>query len=133
MIHRRRLTSPQRDELYRAECEKARAADRGDFAICNICSFPILPGREWDESHDPSKPHWLGGAVTGIAHRKCNRQHNHQFDTPLFAKNERVRKRHLDITRSRSPLPGGRDDPFKKTMAGAVVDRQTGAPWSWGR
>lgn len=122
-MNRRRLTTKQREELYRSECEKAREAGRGDYAICNICTFPILPGREWDESHDPTKPRWLGGEVTGIAHRKCNRQHNNEIDTPLYAKNERVRKRFMDFTRSRTPMQGGRDDTIKKKISGDVVPR----------
>jgi hypothetical protein len=126
---RRRLSTRQREQLYEDEAAKAIAAGRGHYPICNICSFPILRGREWDESHDPSKPRWLGGAVTGIAHRKCNRDHNHTTDTPLFAKNERMRKRDLDFKRSSNPLPGGRYDSIRKTMSGRVVDRSTGQPW----
>lgn len=123
---RRRLTSKQREALWQSEAEKACAAGLGEFPMCNICGFAILPAREWDESHDPTKPRWLGGKVTGIAHKKCNRDHNAQIDTPSFAKNERIRKRHLDFTRSRTPMAGGRDDTLKKTMRGEVVSRATG-------
>lgn len=123
---RRRLTSKQREALYQSEADKAREAGLGDLPFCNICKMPILRGREWDVSHDPSKGRWLGGLVTGIAHRKCNRDHGAQVETPKFAKSERTLKRHLDFTRSRTPLPGGRDDSIKKTMRGDVVVRATG-------
>lgn len=123
MTLRRRLSAKGREELWKAEAIKARAAGRGDNPICRLCEFPILPGREWDESHEKHKPHWMGGIVDGIAHRKCNRRHNHEHDTPLFAKNERIRKRHLDFTRSDNPLPGGREDRFKKKVNGRVVER----------
>lgn len=132
MTFRRRLTTRQREQLYESEAEKAREAGRGDYPLCNICSFPILRGREWDQSHDPTKGRWLGGLVTGIAHRKCNRNHGAQIENPKFAKSERIRKRHMDFTRSRSPMQGGRDDTIKKTFRGEVVLRSTGEP-AWRR
>lgn len=125
----RRLSTRQREKLYESEAQKAREADRGKHPICNICGYQILPGRSWDESHDPSKPKWLGGLVTGIAHRKCNQLHNNRVDTPLYAKSERQRTKFLDLKRSRSPVPGGRYDSIKRTMSGRVVDRATGQPW----
>lgn len=126
MTFRRRLSSKQRQQLYDSEAEKAREAGLGDFPICNICRQAIVAGALWDESHDPTKGHWLGGTETACAHRRCNRVHGQQIETPKFAKSERVRKRHLDITRSASPMSGGRDDRIKKTMRGEVVDRVTG-------
>lgn len=47
----------------------------------------------------------------------------------MFAKNNRERDKFLDIKRSRNPLPGGREDKRKRTMAGQVVDRETGERW----
>lgn len=126
---RRRLTSKQREELYASEAEKAREDERGEFPICRLCDQPIIGGSLWDENHEGHKPAWLGGVTDGISHRRCNRLHNNRHDTPLFAKSERVRKRFLDFTRSRTPLPGGRDDGIKKTMRGEVVDRESGKPW----
>lgn len=128
-MDRKRLSSKQREDLYRLEVAKSRAAGLGDFPVCALCGFPILPGRKWHESHQAHKPAWLGGAPDGIAHQKCNELHNHRHDTPLWAKSERIRKNHLDIPRSRTPLPGGRDDQIKKTMGGEVVDRRTGQRW----
>lgn len=119
----------QREALYKRECEKSRAAGLGDYPICRLCPLPILPGQLWDESHDKHKPRWLGGAIDGIAHRRCNRIHNNMHDTPLYAKSERQRKGFLDLKRSSTPLPGGREDRIKKTMSGRVVDRSTGQPW----
>lgn len=126
MTFRRRLSTKQREALWQSEADKAEAAGLGVLPICNICRMPIVHGTLWDESHDPFKPLWLGGSVTGIAHRRCNRLHNNAHDTPAFAKSERVRKRFMDFTRARSPLPGGRDDDLKKTMRGEVVRRATG-------
>ena len=126
---RRRLTTPQRRALYESACEAAKAAGR-EHPACNLCPLPILPGQDWDESHDPQKPRWLcDEPASAIAHRRCNRIWNNRHDTPLYAKNEREREKFLDIKRSRTPLPGGREDPRKRTMAGAVVDRATGERW----
>lgn len=129
MTFRKRLSTKQREALYQSEAEKARIAGLGDFPVCAICKFPILPGRRWHVSHEQHKPHWLGGEVAGISHEKCNLDWNHTHDTPKWAKNERIRKRHLDLNRPRTPLPGGRHDQIKKTMRGEVVDRRTGQRW----
>src|SRR5438045_4179199 len=126
---RHRLTTKQREKLYESEAEKAREAGRGEFPICRLCDLPIIGGSLWDENHEGHKPKWLGGKVDGISHRRCNRINNQTYATPLFAKSERIRKRFMDFTRSRSPMPGGRDDSIKKTMNGKVVDRATGQPW----
>lgn len=126
---RRRLTTKQREELWQHEAAKAIADGRGEHPICNLCDQPIAPGTDWDDSHDKHKPHWLGGEPDGIAHRRCNRLHNYTHDTPLYARSERIYKRHMDFKRSRFPLPGGRDDPRKRTIGGLVVERATNLPF----
>lgn len=120
---RRRLSSREREALYASEAGKARDAERGDFPICRLCDHPIVAGSLWDENHQGHKPAWLGGVTDGISHRRCNRLHNNHHDTPLFAKSERVRKRYLDFTRSRTPMSGGRDDRLKRKVNGDVVER----------
>lgn len=125
MTRRRRLNASQREELWQAQAAKARASNRGDHPICKLCDFAILPGSEWHENHEGHKPYWLGGKVDGISHAKCNRRHNNTHDTPLFARNERVRKRFMDFRTISNPLPGGRDDRLKKKMNGRVVERWT--------
>jgi hypothetical protein len=117
---RRRLSTRQREQLYAAEVEKAQIAERGDYPICALCDLPVEPGQAWDESHQKHKPRWLGGAVDGIAHRRCNRRHNNRHDTPLFAKNERMRKKHLDLVRSSQPMPGGKHDDRYRGVDGIV-------------
>lgn len=119
-----RSRTKQREALWQAEAAKAVEAKRGEHPICALCDQPIIPGSLWDQSHEKHKPRWLGGAIDGIAHKRCNRIWNNEHDTPLFAKSERQRKRHLDFMRSDSPLPGGRDDRLKKKMDGTVVERR---------
>lgn len=119
-----KLSTTKRERLYDLW--------RGDspFPICNLCHLPIEPGQNWDESHNPLLPRALGGSVTGLAHRRCNRLHNNTHDTPLVAKNKRIHRKHIGAFKSRRPMPGGRTDPRKRTMIGIVVDRSTGEPWS---
>ena len=84
MTLRRRLSTSDREKLYDNEAAKAHELGLGELPICNICQHPIDGVKSaWDESHDPKIPNWLGGEVTGIAHRRCNRKHNNEHDTPL--------------------------------------------------
>lgn len=117
-----------REKLYDAEAAKASAAGRGARPICRLCDLPIQPGQAWDVNHEAHKPRWLGGAIDGISHRRCNRRHNNDIDTPLFAKSNRIRRAYIGATVSRRPLPGGRYDRIKKRVDGVVVLRATGEP-----
>ncbi len=114
---RRGLSSTKREELY-DRC-------RGDhkFPICNLCGTPVDGTRDaWDESHFPVAAAF-GGTETGVAHRLCNRRHNNEVVTPQNAKANRVRQNFIGASRSRYPMPGGRDDTIKRTMSGRVVRR----------
>lgn len=129
---RRRLTAKQREALYESERQKAIAAGRGEFPVCNICSMSVTRSHLWDESHDPSKPHAWGGTAVGVAHRRCNRLHGQRVVTPAVAKAKRQWRSDVGITGDGlgdNPLPGGRNDPRKRTMRGEVVARATGERW----
>lgn len=126
----RRLTSKQREQLYDAEALKAHEAGRGELPICNICDLPVDGTTQaWDESHQKHKPRWLGGSVEGIAHRRCNRRHNNQHDTPKFAKSNRQRQRNIGARVSSSrPIVGSIRSGIKKRIDAFArpVDRNTG-------
>src|SRR5438128_2042046 len=101
------LSSRDREKLYDAEAAKARECGRGEYPICNICDGPIGIGQRWHVSHDPTKPRWLGGAVTGIAHARCNLDHAYTIDTPAFHKSNRVRQRYIGAkVRKGRPMVG---------------------------
>ncbi len=124
-----RISTRAREQLYDAEADKARGGGRGELPICNICDCPIDGVKQaWDASHDPTKPRWLGGDITGIAHRQCNRQHNNQHDTPLFHKS--VRQRQMNIgakVRQGRPMIGTRDSGIKLRIGGGrPINRNTG-------
>jgi hypothetical protein len=123
-----RLSSTAREKLYDAEALKARAAGRGEFPICNICDGPIGIGQRWHESHDPTKPRWLGGVVTGIAHARCNLDHAYSIDTPAFHKSNRIRQRNIGAkVRKGRPMVGTIDSGIKlRVSGGRPIDRRTG-------
>lgn len=130
-----RLSSSAREKLYDAEAAKARAQGLGNLPICNICGTPIDGTRQrWHESHDPLKPRWMDGEVTGIAHEACNLRHNNDHDTPLYFKVKRVRQRHIGAKVAKGrPMAGTRASGIKKPFNGPPIDRATGEPWRPGR
>lgn len=112
---RHRLTTKKRRELY----HHCRGSD--DYPTCNLCGLLVMGA--WDVSH-VGAPAALGGTEVGIAHRTCNRRDNNEHVTPMVAKAKRVFDRDRDIHRSSRPLPCGRDDRFKKTLDGGIVERR---------
>lgn len=117
--YRRRLSPTKREELY------DRCRGENTFPICNLCPLPILPGQEWDESHIGA-PAALGGTETGVAHRKCNRDHGAKVVTPMVAKAKRGRQKFIGAWVPQTPMRGGRSDSIKRTMSGRVVPRGRG-------
>lgn len=115
MIKRVRITSKMRVDIFL----------RHD-GICHMCSMKVLPGQEWDVSHDipleaggkDDASNWL------VAHRKCHRIHTSTVDMPLIAKLKRKQQKHIGASRSKTPLPGGRFSKFKRKMDGTVVLRK---------
>ena len=122
MTRRKRLTTAERRAFY------AEACGDNEYPPCNLCGLPIIAGQAWDVSHEGS-PHALGGTKTGIAHRRCNREHGYRMVTPMVAKAKREYDGHRGIALSRYPMAGGRNDPRKRTIDGRVVDRKTGELW----
>ena len=93
--------------------------------ICHICNLLVYAGQDWDVSHlipleiggDDKETNWY------VAHRKCHREHTAKVDIPVIAKTKRVRAFHMGAKRSKSPMPLGRNSPFKRKMDGTVVRR----------
>lgn len=112
------LSSRAREQLYDAEAAKARAAGRGDLPICKLCDCPIDGVKSaWDENHAKEFPRFLGGAVDGISHRKCNRRHNNLVDTPRYAKSRRQRQMNIGAKVSTwRPMIGTKRSGVKKPL-----------------
>lgn len=94
--------------------------------ICHLCSMKVVPGEEWDVSHEipleaggkDDDSNWL------VAHRKCHRHHTATVDAPMIAKVKRIHQRHIGAKlKSRNPLPGSKHSKFKRKMDGTVVRR----------
>ena len=117
MIKRVRITAKTRADIFlRHE------------GMCHLCSMKVLPGQEWDVSHEQpleaggrdDESNWL------VAHRKCHRVHTSTVDMPMIAKVKRIHQNHIGASQSKSPLPGGRFSKWKKKMDGTVVLRNKG-------
>ncbi len=122
---RRHLTTTQRRALYNAAVDAAHAAGR-EHPACNLCPHPILPGQDWDASHDAQIPGWLSGAApVALAHRRCNRLWNNRHDTPLFAKSNRQRDKFRGIKQSRTPMRAGRSSAESRGIDGQIRPRRT--------
>ena len=127
---RRLFNSKHREQLWLREKNKAYLAGLGAQPRCNLCSLPVLETDDWDESHDPGKAKAFGGKKTGVAHRPCNQRHNNAVVTPAVAKAKRVYRKHIGAQKpgmGRFAMRGGRRSGERKTIAGQVVRRTTGA------
>lgn len=115
--HRKRLTPRQRLSVWER-----------DKGICCLCHTPIDGVREkWIVEHIIALE--LGGADDesnmGVAHRRCADQKTNgdQGDHARAAKAKRAKRKHLGISTSKNPLPGGKGTKWKKKMDGSVVKR----------
>lgn len=122
------LSTRAREQLYNSQAKIARDAGLGEHPICKLCQRPIAPPQKWDVNHEAHKPRWLGGAIDGISHRRCNRDHNNIHDTPLYAKSNRQRQKYIGAFRAKHPMRFGRDDKIKIRMDGTPVYRDSGKP-----
>ncbi|CAB4145829.1 HNHc domain containing protein [uncultured Caudovirales phage] len=114
-IVRKRISTKLRVQIF--EKEKG---------ICHLCSMKVMVSQEWDVSHEI--PLGVGGADEmhnfKVAHRKCHRHHTSTVDIPIIAKIKRIRAKHIGAkTKSRSPMPMGKQSKWKRKMDGTVVKR----------
>ena len=91
---------------------------------CENCTRRLSPGDVYYEHLVPCE---LGGTATlencGVYCRSCWTEKTRTYDHPTIAKVKRIEMRHLGAKRSRTPLPCGRDSPYKKTIGGKVIPR----------
>jgi len=100
---------------------------------CESCGAPLADG---NTHFDHVLPHALSCesslANCQVLCKTCHVAKTATLDVPAIAKANRQRDRALGIAgpgRGRRPMPGGRDDPRRRTVDGRIVDRATGAPW----
>ena len=111
---------------------KITAKGRADIFLsrggtCHLCSMKVVPGEEWDVSHDI--PLEAGGKDDAsnwfVAHRTCHRVHTSTVDMPLIAKVKRIHQNHIGAKlKSKNPLPGSKGSKWKRRMDGTVVRRE---------
>lgn len=124
-------SSTSREKLYDASRVRNIAGVLEEYPRCNIpgCGAFVTPSQRWVESHHPVMK-TNGGKATGIAHYKCNFAFWCEVEAPQIARMKKARRRHIGARVARTrPLPGGRDDPRKRTLDGRLIERKTGKPW----
>lgn len=118
---RRRLSARVREHIF-----------DDAHGVCHICRTPIQRGQPWEVSHPI--PLAIGGKDDASnwapAHVKCHAERTAKIDARLIAKTRRQRQKDLGIRSAKRPMSGGRRSPFKRTVAGRVVWRETGEPVS---
>ena len=125
MAYKPLFGSKAREQVWKLGCEAAQEAARGEFPICVHCDLPVKPGQDWDRAH-VGVPRALGGDTVGVGHRRCNRLDNNRVVTPIVAKADSVRKKHLGIAGpglGRTRMPCGRRSMLSKTMSHGVQPR----------
>lgn len=92
--------------------------------VCYLTGRKIGPGDKWDLDHvralcngGENRESNLAPALRD-AHRKKTAE-----DVKARAKADRVRKKHLGIKTTRSPLPGSKASGWKRRVDGTVVRR----------
>jgi len=92
--------------------------------LCENCTRRLSPGDVYFEHLVPAG---LTGQATlencGVYCRSCWTEKTRTYDLPTVAKAKRQQIHFLGAKRSRNPLPGGRNSPYKKTISGKVVLR----------
>jgi 5-methylcytosine-specific restriction endonuclease McrA len=91
---------------------------------CGITGRKINVGDAWDLDH-------IQALANGGENRESNLQpalkeaHKAKTarDVAQKSKDRRVRQKHLGIHKSATPLPGGKEDKFKRKIGGGVVLR----------
>lgn len=133
MAYKPLFGSRQREQVWQLECLAAHKAERGQYPICVHCDLPVTPDQAWDRAH-VTVPAALGGKQVGVGHRKCNQLDNNQVVTPMVAKAEAVRKKHVGITGpglGNHPMRCGRRSRERKTFGHGVQTRQKETHLQW--
>lgn len=134
MRHRRNnFTKETKREAYH------RACGPDGVPRCESIRVPVLASigcnrvlRDGDINYHHILASALGGSNDldncAVLCRTCHAITTATNEQPVIAQDRRV----ADLARGIKPpstLPGAKADPFKKTLSGLVVDRQTGEPW----
>ena len=95
------------------------------------CARPLSAGNIF---YEHIKPCEIGGGNDldncAVLTKTCWRIKTDSYDRKVIAKSNHVRDRAIGIRRHASrPMPFGRADPIKMTLARGPVDRRTGQPW----
>lgn len=111
-----------REEVWKTEAAKHPEG----YVFCNLCGNRVLPGDDWDRSHNAEAPRCFGGSVVGVGHRRCNTKNNIEYVIPAAAEARNRFNRHVGITGpglGRNPMVAGRRSGITKKISGEVEPR----------
>ena len=101
---------------------KLQAWER-DNGICGRCKLPIVGERaDFDHIIPDTFSHDCAVDNCMPVHIRCHRQKTSEEDIPRIAKSNRVRAKHLGISR-RSSFQTNRDGRWKRKMNGEIIRR----------
>lgn len=91
---------------------------------CYLSGRQLRPGDRWEIEH-------VVALSNGGEHREnnlapvCVEAHKEKTKTDVKTKSKiaRVKKKHLGLSKSKNPMPGGRGSKWKKKIGGGIVPR----------
>ena len=102
-----------------------RCMDENGIPHCEGCGIVLVAG---NLHYDHDLADGLGGDPTlencrVLCIKICHAKKTHTEDNPIMQKADRVLKKTYGIAKSRNPMPGSRNSPWKKTMSGKTIRR----------
>ena len=102
-----------------------RCMDEMGVPHCEKCGVVLVAG---NINYDHDIAAGLGGGsdlenCRVLCIKICHVKKTHTEDNPIMQKADRVLKKTYGIAKSRNPMPGSRNSPWKKTMSGKIIRR----------
>ncbi len=102
-----------------------RCMDERGIPHCEGCGIVLVSG---NVHFDHNKADGLGGDNSlgnckVLCIKTCHAKKTLTQDNPIMQKADRVLKKTYGIAKSRNPMPGSRNSPWKKKMTGKIILR----------
>jgi len=103
-----------------------RCCDEMGIPHCEGCGVVLVAG---NVNYDHDVANGLGGEPTlencrVLCIKICHVKKTLTQDNPIMQKADRVLKKTYGIVKSRNPMPGSRNSPWKRMMNGKVIRRR---------
>jgi len=102
-----------------------RCCDENGAPHCEGCGIPLSAG---NIHYDHDIADGLGGGndlanCRVLCIKICHKTKTQTQDNPIMQKADRVLKKTYGIAKSRNPMPGSRNSPWKRMMNGKIIRR----------